>query len=200
MSNLRDWKKVFPLEASHLQEPVDALRRLNTIIGGRGVSVSQTSHGTTVVLTYPDQIIGEFLGVTTATGPDGANDWTDSRVWVNPILIDIAVGADANTNSLISLFSVPPQDENGSASSILKPVCAINLADVAGGGHSLTAGTPVQVLAMLDQQNPPNVHFLIASSGGSGASTGAGQKKGMVLTDVTDNSTGFDYVRIVKTY
>lgn len=163
---LRDWEHVFPLEKSHLQEPVDALRRLLLPQGGRGISISQTGHGTAITWNYPDQIIGEFIGIVTAIGPpDSPNDWTDARVWVNPIVFGIPDGVDGNSNSLINLLSVPPQDETGSASAVLRPICAINLPDVAGGGHSLSEGTPVEVLAVLDQENPPNVHFVIVGAG-----------------------------------
>lgn len=143
----------------------------------------------------PSVPIPYYLGYVTNVGPNGDADLTGATYWVS-----IAV---VHRQSGDLLTASPTVDENTDIDPTFRIIAVTNLSELQAGSHSLAVGTPVEVhygqLVTQDIADFTRAFYYIPSSGGSNSS-GSGQKKGMVLQDVTDNSTGFDYVRIVKTY
>lgn len=130
------------------------------------------------------------------TGPLGTElNYTDYRYWAQ-------FEQNSITNAHYQIGDTINLQDNA------KPITTIyNWSEFPAGTHSIAAGSIITVaLFYIDQvvsgqtQAVPQLRWCVMGGGTGGGSTGSGQKKGMVLTDVTDNSTGFDYVRIVKTY
>ncbi len=169
MPLLRDWNKVWPIESSHLQEPVEALRPLLTLLGGEGISAVQTKHGTSLSV-LPGHIVGWFLGFTTNTGPSAQTDWNDERYWVQPAVVDLKDGSDSGVYGRLWIGSIPsPQDTEGHDILTL-PLCVSNLCEspISGGSgsHWLPKGTPIIVYAAKDL-NKGDLHFFTVTQTGS---------------------------------
>jgi hypothetical protein len=172
-----------------------------SMLGSRGIAVSQTGHGTAFSLTTSDNIVGYFLGSIITTGPDGAEDWTDERYWVQPILFDLA-GSDVGLYANLYFGpNPPPLDTNGNYTSPY-PVTATNTAEIppsgssTSGTHLLEAGLPVICYAVTDQQSPPQIHWVFISAVGSG-SLPTGQFVGQQYQVVANNQAGWRLERCV---
>src|ERR1044072_551864 len=154
---LRDWKGKEHVSAAHLQEPVDALRRLQrAVLNSNGAS----------------PVYECFLGVVVDAGPDEEADYSDERYWVQKASIPTSLSTDQITPEG---YTAADLDLGGHDPTPDEPtiVTVTNLPELLDHTHNLTAGTPVHAFAFYDTTAAnPRKHWVM-SSGSAGAATPA---------------------------
>ncbi|HUS82455.1 MAG TPA: hypothetical protein VM013_04255 [Dehalococcoidia bacterium] len=130
------------LKADHLNAILDAIK---TPGGGDG----------------PGSVTGDsWWGIIVAT-PDGWEEYTDARYWVQPMHCTNDEG-DEDSQPEIDVITETEDDP------IYGVVTASNLAEVAASTHGLPVGFPVLVRALNDEQQPPITRYVFCI-GGAGA-------------------------------
>lgn len=154
--DLTDWKKGDALAASHLQEPVTALRRMLSAPDAQmpPVKSSADSLGFHFIIT---------LGQIVNHGPNGEVDLTDERYWVRPQYIQGATQRD----DPITLADVAPPDEyTGETVFPDQNILAVtNLPELEHGTHTLTVGRYVWFFKVADGADDPVEHAVMSESG-----------------------------------
>jgi len=105
--------------------------------------------------------IESWIGLVAAQGPNGEEDYTDERYWVERARCANTAGGEEGELALEALDEADP---------LAKCVTATDLAEIADGTHALGVGSAVAVFAAYDQQTPPLKHYWFG--GGAGEPVG----------------------------
>ena len=103
--------------------------------------------------------IESWIGLVAAQGPNGEEDYTDERYWVERARCANAAGGEEGELALEALDEADP---------LAKCVTATDLAEIADGTHALGVGSAVAVFAAYDQQTPPAKHYWFGGGGAGG--------------------------------
>lgn len=191
---LRRWAAGDPLRQRYLNESIDVLQRLLDLLG---VNIDGEGDASDLGEAWSPLRLGRVV----TAGPGGEPDFADPRYWVREV--DIKNGADNRAKVEVEdrpdeefPDQLDPADPLGPpiAGPTLPPIRVVtNVPEILANTHGVPAGTVVLFLAFHDRKLPiPNERNLMASGGGT---LPKGQTKEMVFKNLTDNQTGFDFVR-----
>lgn len=137
---LEDWKQgVSEFSASHLQQPVNAIRELQALVGAQGL---------------PARAFGSVrLGKVTTAGPGGEGNYTDARYWVKRAY---AVGGEINDALDVQ---DEPVDETDAEELIFT---ATNVAELVGDTHLLGEDAIVLCVPIWDGGDPQTKRWVFS--------------------------------------
>jgi hypothetical protein len=153
---LRDWAKGNRLSASHLQEPVNVLRKF---------------------LALPDALVAKFgdgaarpvydifLGKVVTSGPNSEADYTDERYWVKPQYI---VGGDTSADPIDTDDITPDTLPDEAGGQIPDTLTVTNIAEWLDGSHQLRSGALVFYIGIYDWQEQSIIRWVMNVGGPTG--------------------------------
>jgi hypothetical protein len=124
-----------------MNDIVDQVNGLTTIMGSRTVSTNKTTQGVTISVSDVDgRKVVVWDGVVVSTGPSAEADYTDSRYWVKPSFLDQGAGVTETS-------AAAPTAED-STEEFAKAVTVTNLAELPVKTHGLRPGQAVRVASV----------------------------------------------------